>query len=107
MTVIDKKSFSFKFKAVDTEDQMLSTTFSRRRLHGLYSSMDFLSTTVLTQAANRYVFCVVQKKKLSIIKSCQCVFCFEKPKRIDWFLLSTVFSQLLIDNFDDTQQNLG
>ena len=29
-------------------------------------------------------------------------------KRIDCFLLSTtVFSQLLIDNFDDTRQNLG
>ena len=53
------------------------------------------------------VFCVVHEK-LSIIESRQCVFSFEKPKPIDCFLLSTtVFSQLLIDNFDDTQQNLG
>ena len=35
-------------------------------------------------------------------------FSFDKWKRIDYFLLSTtVFSQLLIDNFDDTRQNLA
>ena len=28
MIVIDKKLFSFTFKAIDTPDQMLSTTFS-------------------------------------------------------------------------------
>ena len=38
----------------------------------------FLSMAVLTQAANRYVFCVVHEKKLSITKSHQCVFSFEK-----------------------------
>ena len=28
MIVIDKKPFSFESKAIDTQDQMLSTTFS-------------------------------------------------------------------------------
>ena len=28
--VIDKKPFSFKFKAIDTRDQMLSTAFSHQ-----------------------------------------------------------------------------
>ena len=45
---------------------------------------------------------------LSITKSRRRVFSFEKWKRIDYFLLSTtVFSQLLIDNFDHTRQNLA
>ena len=66
--------------------------------------------TVSTQAANTHVFFVVHEKKLLTTSGQTLVDVFSplKPKRIDCFLLSTtVFLQLLINNFDDTWQNLG
>ena len=63
-------------------------TFSHRQI--------FLSMTVLTQAVNRYVFCVVHEKKLLIINFRQCVFYFEaKTNRQQFshnFSLTTLMS---------------
>ena len=61
MIVTDKTPFSFKFKAVDTRDQILLTTFLIYDFQTFSRQWIFLSMTVLKQAANRYVFCVVHE----------------------------------------------
>ena len=60
-----------------------------------------------TQQTDTYI-CAVDDKKLLIIRSRQSIFSSENKNESDHFLLSTTaFSQLLINNFDDTQQNFA
>ena len=67
---------------------------------------DCFDPGILTQS-HKHVLCVVDEKKLSITRSCQCVFSFEKWKRIATLVVvdNSFFSQLLIDNVDNTRQN--